>query len=119
MQKIILYYKFAPIADPEAVRLWQRTLCEKLDLRGRILISQHGINGTLGGDLKDLKTYTKETKQHPGFKGTEFKWSDGSREDFPKLSVKVRDEIVTFGVADELKVDEHGVVGGGQHLKPA
>lgn len=118
MQKIILYYKFTPITDPEAVRLWQCTLCEKLQLQGRILISKHGINGTLGGDVEALKTYVKETKQFSGFKGTTFKWSEGTREDFPKLSVKVRDEIVTFGVADELKVDEHGVVGGGKHLKP-
>lgn len=118
MQKIILYYKFTPITDPEAVRLWQRTLCEKLQLQGRILISKHGINGTLGGDVEALKTYVKETKQFTGFKGTLFKWSEGGREDFPKLSVKVRDEIVTFGVADELKIDEHGVVGGGKHLKP-
>jgi UPF0176 protein len=58
-QKIILYYKFAPIADPEAVRLWQRTLCEKLHLRGRILISKHGINGTLGGNIDDLKAYVQ------------------------------------------------------------
>ena len=48
--KIILYYQFAPIADPQAVMLWQRALCEKLGLRGRILISKHGINGTLGGN---------------------------------------------------------------------
>ena len=118
MQKIILYYKFAPIADPEAMRLWQRTLCEKLNLRGRILISKHGINGTLGGDVDDLKTYAKETKSFAGFKGTVFKWSEGGREDFPKLSVRVRSEIVTFGAPDELKVDEHGVVGGGKHLSP-
>lgn len=118
MQKIILYYKFTPIIDPEAVRLWQRALCEKLNLQGRILISKHGINGTLGGDMNDLKTYVKETKQYAGFKGTTFKWSEGSREDFPKLSIKVRDEIVTFGAGDELQVDEHGVVGGGKHLKP-
>lgn len=119
MQKIILYYKFTPIADPEAVRLWQKTLCEKLNLRGRILISKHGINGTLGGDLNDLKTYVKETKQFAGFKGTTFKWSEGGREDFPKLGVKVRDEIVSFGAEEELKVNENGVVGGGKHLKPA
>jgi UPF0176 protein len=118
MQKIILYYKFTPIIDPEMARLWQRALCERLDLRGRILISKHGINGTLGGDIEDLKKYVKETKQFAGFKGTVFKWSEGSREDFPKLSVKVRDEIVTFNAADELEVDEHGVVGGGKHLKP-
>lgn len=119
MQKIILYYKFTPLKDPEMVRLWQRALCEKLNLQGRILLSPHGINGTLGGDIEDLKTYIKETKQFAGFKDTTFKWSDGRREDFPKLSIKVRDEIVSFGAADELRVDEHGVVGGGTHLKPA
>ena len=118
MQKIVLYYKFAPITDPEAVRLWQRTLCERLNLKGRILISKHGINGTVGGDIDDVKAYVKETKSYPLFKDTMFKWSDGSREDFPKLSVKVRDEIVAFGAADELEVDEKGVVGGGKHLKP-
>lgn len=116
MQKIILYYKFQPIADPEAVRLWQRTLCEKLNLKGRILISKHGINGTVGGELQDVKSYVKETKQY--FKDTQFKWSDGERDHFPKLQIKVRDEIVAFGAKDELKVDDKGVVGGGKHLKP-
>jgi len=119
VQKIILYYKFTPIADPEAVRLWQRTLCEKLNLKGRILISRHGINGTVGGELSELKAYVKATKQFAGFKDTVFKWSDGQRDHFPKLQVKVRQEIVAFGAADELEVDEHGVVDGGQHLKPA
>jgi UPF0176 protein len=118
MQKIILYYKFTPVSEPEMMRLWQRTLCEKLNLQGRILISKHGINGTLAGNINDLKQYVKEFKRFAGFKGTVFKWSDGSSSDFPKLSVKVRDEIVTFGAADELKVNEHGVVGGGKHLKP-
>jgi UPF0176 protein len=118
MQKIILYYKFTPIADPVALRLWQKTLAESLDLRGRILISKHGLNGTLGGDIDDLKKYIKATKQFPGFKGTVFKWSDGGREDFPRLSVKDRSEIVAFNAAEELKVDEKGVVGGGIHLKP-
>jgi UPF0176 protein len=116
VEKILLYYKFQPIADPEAVRLWQRALCEKLNLKGRILISPHGINGTVGGDIEDLKTYVKETKQY--FKKTEFKWSEGSRDHFPRLSIKVRPEIVSFGAAGELKVDENGVVGGGKHLKP-
>lgn len=118
MQKIILYYKFTPIADPVAVRLWQKTLAASLNLKGRVLISKHGINGTLGGDIDDLKKYIKATKEFEGFKGTVFKWSDGGREDFPRLSVKDRAEIVAFDAADELQVDEKGVVGGGKHLKP-
>lgn len=118
MQKIILYYKFTPVGDPEAVRLWQRTLCEKLNLKGRILIAPHGINGTLGGDINDLKTYVHQIKKYEAFKGTVFKWSDGGRDDFPKLVVKVRPEIVTFGTADAIKVDANGIIGGGQRLKP-
>ncbi|MEK7059541.1 MAG: rhodanese-related sulfurtransferase [Patescibacteria group bacterium] len=118
MQKIILYYKFAPVKDPESVRLWQRALCEQLNLKGRILIAEHGINGTLGGDIKDLKTYIKATKAYAAFRGTDFKWGEGSRDDFPKLIVKVRPEIVTFGAASDIEVNEQGIVGGGKHLKP-
>lgn len=118
MQKILLYYKFVPLSDPEAVRLWQKTLCEQHNLKGRILISKHGLNGTVGGDLEDLKAYAKATKSYAPFKGITFKWSEGSRDHFPKLSVKVRDEIVSFKAGDELQVDEQGVVGGGVHLKP-
>lgn len=119
MQKILLYYKFTPINDSEAVKLWQKVLCESLNLRGRILISQHGINGTVGGHIDDLKRYIKQSKQYPGFKDIVFKWSDGKREDFPRLMVKNRPELVGFkNSEDEFEVDENGVIGGGQHLTP-
>ena len=119
MQKILLYYRFTPVKDPRAVMLWQKTLTDGLDLRGRILISEQGINGTVGGDMDDLKAYIKATKQFPGFKDIVFKWSDGSREDFPRMSVKVRRELVGFQNSDdEIEVDENGVVGGGTHIKP-
>ena len=119
MQKILLYYKFTPISDPEAVKLWQKTLCDSLNLRGRILVSRQGLNGTVGGEMDDLKTYIKETKKFAGFKDIVFKWSDGGREDFPRMSVKARRELVGFQNSDdEIQVDENGVVGGGTHIKP-
>lgn len=117
-QKIILYYGFTPLEDPEAIRLWQRTLCEMLSLKGRILISRHGINATLGGPIEDLIRYVAATKEFPGFRNIDFKWSEGSADDFPRLRVRVRDEIVSFGASDELVVDAGGVVGGGVHLTP-
>ncbi len=118
MQKILLYYKFTPIADPTTVKLWQKALCNSLNLTGRIILSPHGINGTLGGDINDLKRYIKATKEFAGFKDTVFKWSDGTREDFPRMSVRVRNEIVAFDATNELRVNEQGVIGGGIHLKP-
>ena len=120
MQKILLYYKFVPLSDPEAVKLWQKTLCESLNLKGRILVSRHGLNGTVGGDIEDLKAYVKATKSYPAFKGIVFKWSEGSRDNFPRLSVRHRRELVGFKNSDdEFEVDENGVIGGGKHLKPA
>ncbi|MBC9936166.1 MULTISPECIES: rhodanese-related sulfurtransferase [unclassified Leucobacter] len=137
--KILLYYTFAPVADPEAVRLWQRELCESLGLRGRIIVSKHGINGTVGGEIDACKQYLRRTREYGPFAGLEVKWSEGTGfaddaaeplhgidrrapwrriTDFPGLSVKARDELVAFGLADETEVDAAGIVGGGVHLSP-
>ncbi len=98
---------------------WQRELCQRLQLKGRIIISPHGINGTLGGDMEALLEYKREMNRSAIFRGITYKWSDGSGQEFPKLSVKARSELVAFGAPDEVQVDKDGVVGGGKHLKPA
>ncbi len=122
--KIVLYYAFVPLADPTAIKLWQQTLAGSLGLRGRIIVSGDGINGTLGGDVTQLKKYIKGTRAYLPFKAIDFKWSEGNSDavgrsaDFPRLSVKTRKEIVTFGVPEELSVDAGGVVGGGTKLSP-
>ncbi|RWZ67981.1 rhodanese-related sulfurtransferase [Labedella populi] len=123
--KILLFYAFTPLADPEAIRLWQRELCEANGLRGRILLSTDGINGTVGGDLDGVKRYLRRTKEYAPFRDLDVKWSEGTgldenglSTDFPKLSVKVREEIVSFGAPDELRVTAEGVVDGGKRLSP-
>ncbi|GGE97511.1 rhodanese-related sulfurtransferase [Mycetocola zhadangensis] len=125
ISKILLYYVFTPLADPDAIRLWQRDLCESLNLRGRILISKDGLNGTVGGELSAVKKYLRKTREYPAFKNLDVKWSEGTglddnggSVDFPRLVVKVREEIVSFGAPGELQVDENGVVGGGTKLQP-
>ncbi len=118
MKKVILYYKFVPVTDPVMTMRWQRELCRRLGLKGRIIISSHGINGTLGGDIENVREYKREMNRSVVFKDIVYKWSDGTGEEFPRLSVKVRPELVAFGAPDEIKVDQHGVVGGGKHLRP-
>lgn len=118
MNKVILYYKFVPVSDPDMTMRWQKELCERLQLKGRIIVSPHGINGTLGGDIENLRQYKREMNRSVVFKNITYKWSDGTGEEFPKLSVKVRPELVAFKAADKIKVDENGIVGGGKHLKP-
>lgn len=119
VHKVLLYYVFTPLSDPDAVRLWQRDLCESLGLGGRIILSQDGMNGTVGGDIAAVKKYLRKTREYPAFKNMDVKWSDGNGGDFPRLSVRVREELVSFGAPGELKVDAGGVVGGGAHLSPS
>lgn len=104
MEKIILYYKFVPVSDPVSVKFWQRQLCERYGLKGRIIVAEQGINGTLGGPIEGLKSYVKDMNLHPLFKKIEYKWSDGSGDDFPRLSVKVRPELVTLAPDESFDV---------------
>ena len=118
LNKIILFYACAPVTDPHAVVLWQRALCEQHGLTGRIIVSPHGINGTVGGPIDAVKRYAKTTKQYPGFGKMDVKWSDGTGSDFPRLSVKTRPELVGFNSPDEIVVGPEGVLNGGVHLSP-
>lgn len=96
--KILLYYKYVPLADPEPIKTWQKELCQTLNLKGRILISSEGINGTLAGSEVEVDQYVAATAARPEFADMEWKISWAENQVFPKLKVVVRDEIVTLGI---------------------
>lgn len=116
--KVISYYRFTPLADPEAVRLWQRELCHRHGVKGRIIVAPQGINATVGGEVSQVKRYVKATREHPALSEIDVTWTDGTGDDFPRLSVRTRPELVTFGAVDAVQVDADGVAGTGTHLTP-
>lgn len=118
LPKIVLFYVFTPLADLEAVRLWQLTLARQCNVTGRIIVSEQGINATVGGDIRDVKAYVRGLREYEPFEHVDVKWSDGVGNDFPRLSVKVRPELVTFNAPDTITITADGVVGGGTHLSP-
>lgn len=97
---IILFYKFVTIADPEALKISQKELGTRLGLKGRVLIAHEGINATLEGTRENIDAYKKEFLSDPRFAEVLIKESSGTGEAFPKLAVKVRKEIVTFGAGE-------------------
>jgi len=113
MHTIILYYKYVTISDPKELRNEQFMLCERLCLKGRIIISKGGINGTLEGLDENVKAYMKKMKADERFVDVDFKQSQGAGDSFPKLSVKVRAEIVTLGTGT---TDES--FKSGKHISP-
>ncbi len=98
---VLLYYKYIEIKDPEKVMDWQREICTKLNLKGRILIANEGINGTLEGIESNAEKYIKLVESDKRFQNINWKKSDGTGSAFKKLVVKVRPEIVTTGIKNK------------------
>ena len=98
---VLLFYKYIKIGDPTNLVKDQRDLCEKLGLKGRILIAKEGINGTLEGTVKNIEAYITEMIKDKRFSDINWKKSIGSGSAFKKLKVKVRNEIVTTGIKDK------------------
>lgn len=105
MHTILLYYQYTLIQNPQDLQQQQLKLCQELGIKGRILISGEGINGTVSGTKEATQAYREATNQYPGLQTMEWKISSGPEDTFPKLSVKLREEIVTLG----LKKDDHDV----------
>lgn len=94
---VSLFYKFIPISDPAALRDWQRELCTDLGIKGRILVGEEGINGTLEGTKDAVQAYEEAMWADDRFSDIVFKDSVGTGKAFGKLKVKVRDEIIALG----------------------
>jgi predicted sulfurtransferase len=101
MGTILLYYRYVDVADPIALKESQEAFCKKVGLTGRILVATEGINGTLGGSDEAAAEYVAWMKTQPLFADMPFKTSPGDQSCFPKLSVKVKKEIVNLGIAPE------------------
>ena len=113
--QIILFYKYVRIDDPEAVKAREEEVCTGLGLRGRCIIASEGINATYEGTRENIKEYITELEKDERFQNIHFKLSAGTGHAFPKLSIKVRKEIVSLhlGTCD---IDPNEITG--VHLKP-
>ncbi len=114
MGKILIYYKYIDILDPEQLAVEQRNLCQELGLKGRILIAHEGINGTVGGSAEGTESYKEYMLAHPLFSDVDFKESEGEADYFPRLMVKVKKEIVNLRLDTNLVSAKDA----GTHLSP-
>lgn len=114
--QVLLYYRYTSIADPQGYFEAHRTLCESLELRGRIIIGREGINGTVSGTEENTNRYREVLEADPITKGMEFKVDPAEDHVFPKLSIKVRREIVSLGLPDEIDIDPNALTG--ERLSP-
>ncbi len=114
--QVLLYYKYVRIDDSDDFMNAHRELCERLGLLGRILIAEEGINGTVSGETAATEEYMASMHADPQFADMEFKIDPADAHVFPKLLIKVREEIVTIDLGnDDVNPNETT----GKRLSPA
>lgn len=100
--QVLLFYKYVTIDNPKKLRDYYISLCEKFSLKGRTIVAREGINSTLEGSIENTENFLKEFLTDERFSDIQIKRSEGNGNSFPRLSVKVRDEIVATRFPEEI-----------------
>jgi len=111
MIPVAAFYRFAPVADPEARRAELAEFLTDAGVRGTVILAREGVNGTLSGAAGGLERGLARIAAAVG--DLRINRSEAAAEPFRRLRVKVKREIVTMGVPE---ADPGRMVG--QHVEP-
>ncbi|ORE89432.1 rhodanese-related sulfurtransferase [Oceanococcus atlanticus] len=97
---IAALYKFTALPDAPALRDRLEQLCLAHGIKGTLLIAEEGINGTVAGSAQAIAALHDMLLADPRFEGLEYKESQHQDCPFLRLKVRLKQEIVTMGVAE-------------------
>lgn len=112
--RVLLYYKYVPIEDPVTFSQEHLAACKEIGLKGRILVSDEGINGTCSGTIEQTDAYMNMMKADERFADMVYKIDETEGHAFKKMHVRPKKEIVHLGLADDINPNEIT----GQYLSP-
>ncbi len=101
MKKIvnIAAYKFVSLPDLHSLRTRLLALCRSWELKGTILLSAEGINLFVAGERGKIDLLLAELHNVPGLEDLPLKVSETAHQPFTRMLVRVKKEIIAFGVA--------------------
>jgi UPF0176 protein len=98
--RVAALYRFVPLPDCRERQPALLALCERLGIRGTLLLAPEGINGTVAGAGGAVDTLIAELREGPLFggrlAGLDVKLSTAAAMPFRRLKVKAKREIVAF-----------------------
>lgn len=104
--RVLLYYLYVPIENPEVIAAEHLDFCKNLGLKGRILVGSEGINGTVSGTIQQTDQYMEMMKNNPLFSDIVFKIDEANGHAFKKMHVRPRKEIVSLKLEDDVNPNE-------------
>ena len=96
----IAAYKFVSLDELPTRRDQLKSRCNELQLRGTILLAPEGINLFLAGTIENIAAFKTELCSEVFFADIQFKDSFSDHQPFGKLLVKLKKEIISFGVPE-------------------
>ena len=100
--RVLLYYQYVPIEDGETFAQKHLADCKELGLKGRILVADEGINGTVSGTIEQTNAYMELMKNDPRFSSTIFKIDEAEQNAFKKMHVRYRPELANLSLEDDV-----------------
>lgn len=112
--RVLLYYYFVDLPEYEQFAADHLEFCQKLGLKGRILVANYGINGTVSGTVEQTEEYMNVMRNDERFKDIVFKCDEHDGHAFKKMHVRPREELVTLRLEDPINPQELT----GEYLSP-
>lgn len=94
---VAAFYQFTPLPDAPARRLALKEALTPLGLCGTLLVAPEGINGTLAGSVEAIDALLTLLHAEVGLPRAAVKFSHAPEKPFPRLKVRLKREILTFG----------------------
>ncbi len=91
-------YQFVELNDLPALRDELRALCSEQRLKGTILLAGEGINLFVAGERAAIDTLVARLRRLPGIANLPVKESLSAEQPFNRMLVKIKREIIAFGV---------------------
>ena len=111
--QVATFYKFHDLLNLENLQSSFQDFLSQQKVKGTILLASEGINGTVAGTSPAIEAFKKFLAHQNLLSPSDFKTSFSKKEPFPRLKVKIKDEIVSIGnnLANPQKIV-------GEYIKP-
>ena len=96
--RVAALYKFVALEDAARLRQQLLDLCEKLGIRGTLIVAGEGINGTVAGKEAAIAELVAWLQSRNDIGRLEVKYADAAEMPFHRMKVRLKKEIVTLGV---------------------
>ena len=91
-------YKFARLTDMKSMKEDLSAKCKAWGLKGTILLSTEGVNLFVAGGKEEVEALLATLQRIPGLETMEHKFSPSDHQPFNRMLVRIKKEIIAFGV---------------------